>query len=197
MKKYFIGVVFLAIVIAAAYFYFALQTNELPTGWYSAGKGLDNYVYGIDYEVFHKGGASAFIKASSAEEGDFAAIYQSVSAENYLGKRVRLTGYMQVEETEGEAGVFLIIDGEDISKIGFEGLVERGATADAAWRSYEVVLDVRETSQRIRFGGALQGNGLARFDEFSLEIVSDQIPVSTEPVRKKIPSSPVNLVFEP
>src|SRR5947208_16401718 len=82
-----------------------------PDGWLLAGNKPANYDTGIDRSAVFGGRASAFLKAKADQDG-FGTLMQSIAAANYLGKRVRLSGYVKSDNVVRWAGLWMRVDGQ-------------------------------------------------------------------------------------
>ena len=73
-----------------------MKNEQLLKGWNLSGSHPFNYQMGIDRETFHKGQASGFLKSVTAEsKEEFATMMQQFKAENYLCKRMKLSGFLK------------------------------------------------------------------------------------------------------
>lgn len=128
-----------------------------------------NYVRGLDTAIKHSGKTSAVIR--SAKPGAFGTLLQAVSANNYRGKRVRLTGWMKTNDVE-RAGFWVRVDGETRS-LAFDNMqADRPVTGTTNWTEYSVVLDVPQESVGIHFGCLLIGEGQMWIDDLKFETVA-------------------------
>ena len=88
-----------------------LKNEQLLKGWTLSGSHPANYRMGIDREIFHKGKASGFLKASTvASQGEFATMMQQFKAEKHLGKRLKLSGFIKSKGVEGFCGFWMRVD---------------------------------------------------------------------------------------
>ena len=181
--------------------------NQLPAGWAAAGSRPRDYEMGLDTTEKHGGKAGAFIRLRRYlfRSDGFGALEQIIKADNYRGRRVRLSAYVKTEEVEEYAGVWMRVNGEG-RILGYDNMSNRPITGTTDWQKYEVVLDVPETSTTIAFGILLRGAGRAWADDFRLESVGQEVPTTNRlppggieqkagPV-KDYPREPVNLDFE-
>lgn len=185
----------LAAVLAIILFYSCAQSNNnLPRGWYTPNKPSE-YEVGIDNSTFEHGHSCAFIKSKSPVGKDFGNLMQVISAQNYLGKRLRLSGYIKTKDVEQWCGMWMRVDGEG-SQLKFDNMVNRPIKGTTDWKKYEIVLDVPENSKTINYGSLLPGRGEVWFDNFKLEEVDKSIPVTNINYGFNLPEKPVNLDFE-
>src|SRR5262249_16399869 len=82
-----------------------LANGKPPEGWHKAGTDPDDYVTGVDSTVRHGGKASGFIKAKGDDSKGFATLMQSFRANDYRGKRLRLSGHVKARQIDKWAGL--------------------------------------------------------------------------------------------
>jgi len=180
----------------------------MPVGWRRTPSDSSNlYSMTVDTNVKHGGKASASIKFTCGEENVFGSLAQSVAADDYRGKRVRLTGWLKTENAK-EAGLWMRVDGER-QMLGFDNMLSRAVKGTTDWKQYQVVLDVPAEAVNIFFGTVTAGAGQVWADDFKLEIVGQEVPttnqLSAEDMKREYPNrnrkksdakQPVNLGFE-
>jgi len=194
MKK-LIGTLFvMAIVITT--FLIANSNNQMPNGWFPAGSNPSEYEMGIDNSNFQNGYSSAYIKSKSPNKKEFGTLMQTISAENYLGKRLQLSGHVKSENVNGWSGLWMRIDGSNNQQLGFDNMQGRSIKGTTDWQKYKIVLDVPANSKSINYGVLLGGIGKVWFDNFKLEEVDESVPVTNLTKKNLLPSSPINLDFE-
>ncbi len=77
---------------------------------------------------------------------------QSISAENYLDKRLRLSGFIKSKDVNGWSGMWMRIDGDNGKQLGFDNMQTRPIKGTTDWKQYEIVLDVPANSKTINYG---------------------------------------------
>ena len=194
MKK-LIGALFVIAIIVTA-FIIANNSNKIPDGWFPAGSNPSEYEMGIDNSTFQSGNSCAYIKSKSPKEKEFGTLMQTISAENYLGKRLQLSGYIKSENVKGWSGLWMRIDGNNNQQLGFDNMQGRAIKGTTEWKKYEIVLDIPSNSKSINYGLLLGGEGKVWFDNFKLEEVDKSIPVTNLRKENKLLSQPINLDFE-
>jgi len=166
---------------------------NVPRGWFMAGSRPDEFEAGVDAEHMYQGHASAFLKSKDSSVDGFGTLMQSLRAEQYKGKRVRLSGLVKSEEVVGWAGLWMRVDqGKDV--VAFDNMQDRAIKATTAWQPYEVVLDVPQDATGISFGILLAGAGEVWLSSTKFDVVGTDVP-ATGRGDKKIPDKPVNLEF--
>ena len=194
MKK-LIGA-FAVITIILTTFIIANIGDQIPKGWFAAGSNPTGYEMGIDNTSFEEGHSCAYIKSKTSKENEFGTLMQTISAENYLGKRLQLSGYVKSEDVTGWSGIWMRIDGENNQQLGFDNMRDRTIKGTTDWKKYEIVLDIPTNSKTINYGVLLGGNGKVWFDNFKLDEVDKSVQVTNLIKENKFPSQPVNLNFE-
>lgn len=194
MKK-LVGVLFV-IVIAAAKLTFAQNNDQIPKGWYKAGNNPSGYEMGIDSSTFQSGHSSAYIKAINSQANQFGTLLQTINAENYLGKRLRLSSYIKSQDVAGFGAMWMRVDGENNKQLELDNMYNREIKGNTDWTKYDIVLDVPSNSKSITFGVLLSGTGEVWFDNFKLDKVDNSVPLTITTKENKFPDKPINLDFE-
>lgn len=191
MSKKFFGA-FVPTVVIVFVFVVAAQASA-PHGWLLAGSKPADYETGIDPQAAYHDAQSAYLKSkTTAAEGDgFGTLMQTFRAEQYAGKRVRLSAFVKSEEVQAWAGLWMRID-KGSSVVGFDNMQSRPIKGTSDWRRYDVVLDVPRDATGIAFGVLLAGPGTVWLNSSNFEVVDSSVP-STQ--RESLPSEPVNLDF--
>jgi hypothetical protein len=184
------GVVML--LLAANWWTFAAA----PTGWFLAGSRPANYETGVDPNTSFAGLPSAFLKAKADSDGG-GTLMQSIAAKNYLGKRVRLSGYVKSQNIAREAGLWMRVDGPGAPPrmLAFDNMQDRAIKGTIDWQRYEVVLDVPDSAVGISFGVRLEGTGEVWLNNAEIEVVSTTVPTTGLTSYAGAPDSPRNLKF--
>jgi hypothetical protein len=162
-------------------------------GWFAAGSKPSEFEAGVDVGHAHEGQASAFLKSKQSSVDGFGTLMQSIRAEQYKGKRVRLSGFVNSQEVEGWAGLWMRVDqGKDA--IAFDNMQDRPIKGTTGWQRYDVVLDVPSEATGISFGILLAGTGEVWLSGTKFDVVGTYVPV-TSPGDNNLPEKPVNLDF--
>ena len=172
--------------------------NDLPAGWYDGGSSPGYYVLGIDDEMAKAGKRSAFIESKERVEDGFGALLTVFPASQYLGRTIKLSGYIKTENVSDCAALWLRIDGnkfneERIEAINFKNTCENAMTGTNDWQEIEIELYVPIRSKLINFGALMAGTGKIWCDEFKIELSSKQ---DTNMLDPELQHEPKNLGFE-
>ena len=174
-----------------------MKNEQLLKGWNLSGSHPFNYKMGIDRVTFHKGQASGFLKSVTKEsKEEFATMMQQFKAENYLGKRMKLSGFLKSKDVDGFCGLWMRVDNALLDVLQFDNMGNRPVVNDTEWNHYYIVLDVPENSAIISFGVLLSGRGQVWIDELEFEEVSTDIPTTNIDYGCDLLDGPANLSFE-
>ncbi|MDB4915936.1 MAG: hypothetical protein JWM95_3580 [Gemmatimonadetes bacterium] len=154
----------------------ALPPEAMPESW-GGGSAANAFRVGVERSVQHGGRASGHITARSQSSAGFGVLNQLVRADNYRGKRVRLSAYVRTRDVGmNGAGIWLRIDGNG-GMLALDNMLDRAIRGTADWRLVSVVLDVPVEAEGIAFG-FLASSGEAWADDFTLEIVGSDVGVT-------------------
>jgi hypothetical protein len=177
---------------------------DLAKGWVLIGP-ADNYTFHVDAAEKHSGRGSGLLQCSSPDVDDFGSLIQTIRADAYRGRRVRLSGYLKTRDVEGSARMWMRVDGPDTSPNAFDNMAKRAIRGNTEWLRYEIILDVSADATQVAFGAILGGSGRLWVDDLTLEAVGDGVATTDmhEPalptkvvVPPDLPRRPVNAGFE-
>jgi hypothetical protein len=176
-------------------------TVKAPAGWFHNGKKSEMYIVGVDSTQTWGGMPSAYVesRAASVEDG-FGGMMQTTAAENYAGKRVRLSGWVKTENAnEGGGHLWLRIDGEERGKmLGFDNMGNRAVKGNTDWQEASIVLDVPQGSAALAYGFFVSGGGKMWVNGQKIEEVGPDVPTTNMLDKKPVlPTTPRNLGFDP
>lgn len=174
-----------------------LKAEEKLKGWFLSGSHPFNYTIGLDRKTFHKGKASGYLKSVTVEaDEEFATMMQQFKADKYLGKRIKLSGFLKSTGVSVFCGFWMRVDNSLGDIVQFDNMSNRPVTGDTEWNHYAIVLDVPENSASISFGVLLSGRGQVWVDELRFEEVDDSIPTTNFDYTQDLLDEPINLSFE-
>ena len=164
-------------------------------GWFLAGSNPESYEIGLVKDA-ERNSNVGYLKSKKDVDG-FATIMQSFSPTSYLGKRVRLSGYIKSRDVASWAGMWFRIDGPDKAiPLAFDNMQERPIKGTNEWKKYEIVLDAPENSTGFAFGVLLAGPGEVWLDDLKFEVVDKSVPLTNMLDKSSAVSGPQNLNFE-
>ncbi len=165
----------------------------VPRGWFLAGSKPAEFEAGVDASQAFQGHTSAYLKSKETSVDGFGTLMQSINAEQYKGKRVRLSGMVKSEEVLGWAGLWMRVD-QGTSMLAFDNMQDRAIKGTTGWKRYDVVLDVPKEATGVSFGILLAGTGEVWLNSTKFDVVEAETPV-TKSHDVMIPDKPVNLEF--
>jgi hypothetical protein len=177
---------------------FGFTTNELPKNWFKSGSKSESYKIATDSIIFQSGKKSVSIASLDSSIEGFETIMQSCSARNFLGTRIKMTGYIKSENVADWAGMWLRIDSKTPGEsLGFDNMQDRPIIGNSDWTKCEIVMDVPAESITLKFGALISGTGKIWFDNVTFEILDNASPkISNELNSMPLPEKPQNLDFE-
>ncbi|GGA41949.1 helix-turn-helix transcriptional regulator [Psychrobacillus lasiicapitis] len=173
------------------------QEVEKMEGWFLSGTNSERYEISRDFENVLKGNASGQLRSKGQiSKEDFGTVMQQFNAKEWLGKRVKLSCFIQTKDVENSAGLWMRVDGKDGDTLQFDNMQDRPIIGTTGWNHYWVVLDVPVNAGAIYFGVMLQGAGKVWMDEFTFFEVDEKTPSTNMMMPENMPNKPVNLNFE-
>ncbi len=158
-----------------------ISPDNTPLGWGGTMKN-EGYKITSDRSVFHDSLTSACLENdehTGKPIDGFGTITGGMDPGSFLGKRVRMSGWIKTENVTGWAGLWMRVDGQNEGEVlAFDNMYanNRSITGTTDWKKYDVVLDVPKEASNINFGALLTGNGKIWFDEVTFEVVGNDVP---------------------
>lgn len=173
------------------------KQNEIKD-WIITGSASEKYQACIDSKIFHMGSKSAtlFSIADDIYDQEFGTIMQQISAKNYLGKRMKFSGFVKTKAVEEWCGLWFRIDGEPGTMLKFDNMQSRPIIGTTDWNHYACVLDVPAAAKILNFGILLSGKGQVWLDNVSLEEVDKNTPTTDFVAEEIYPECIMNPEFE-
>ncbi|MGE7772678.1 helix-turn-helix domain-containing protein [Viridibacillus arvi] len=172
-----------------------MNKSEQITGWSLSGSNPELYDFVVDGDVFHTGTKSGLLFAiGEANAQQFATIMQGFQANNYKGRRLKLSCYLKTENVL-KCGAWLRIDNTTGDTIQFDNMDNRSIQGTTDWNHYSIILDVPEESASIHFGVLLIGTGKVWADGFCFEEVNEKVATTNMLTQEHLPKQPSNLDF--
>ena len=175
-------------------------TVSAPAGWHKNGAKSESYVVGVDATQTWGGMPSAYVESlTPSVENGFGGMMQTTSAESFVGKRVRLSGWVKTEDAnEGGGRLWLRIDGQERGQmLGFDNMQNRAVKGTNDWQETSVVLDVPTGASALAYGFFVSGGGKMWVNGQRIEVVGTDVPTTNMITKPTLPSAPRNLGFDP
>jgi hypothetical protein len=158
---------------------------DIRIGWVLTGNHNNKYQMGVDKGSGKDGKDAMTLKSIDKIDDNkiFGASATIRVPTQYLGKRVRLTGYIKTKEVPHWAGFWFRVDGQKEGEVlAFDnmkdGKTDRSITGTNNWKQYGLVLDVPFNAKQIVYGALLHGTGQIWFENVTLEIVNISVPTT-------------------
>ncbi|MBK0021647.1 hypothetical protein IAE29_09995 [Ochrobactrum sp. S46] len=111
----------------------------------------------------------------------FASLMQSVLADKFKGRRLKLTANLRTEDADA-ASIWMRVDGYPGHVLRFDNMLNRktdGALQGTEdWKTRSVILDVPQDAVSVHYGVILKGYGRVWAQSFEITPVGDEIPVT-------------------
>src|SRR5262252_720983 len=161
-------------------------------GWMMAGSHPGDYEAGVDTGERFDGHPVAYLRSCRTPASGFGTLMQTISPEEFSGKRVKFSGAVRSESLTGWAGLWMRVDSPVSARhLAFDNMQDRPIKGITDWTRYAVVLDVDESAAAIAFGVLASGEGKLWLSDFSFDVVTEDEPVTGAATR----SRPENLDF--
>ena len=177
----------------------SMEHQRRISGWIVTGSTPEQYEASLDCATSFQGTKSVLLKSVAGEPapgGAFGTVMQQFRAKNYIGKRVRFSGFVRAEKVLGWGGLWMRIDSSTANTVKIDNMQNRPIRGDADWNRYSVVLDVPENSAIISIGLLLYGEGAVWLDGARFETVDARVPATDTDIASGLPEEPRNLDFE-
>jgi hypothetical protein len=160
-----------------------LVSFDLPEGWIKAGNKPDSYLMDMDDTLQREDHVVFTIKSIDGAEEGFGTLMQNMEPDPYLGKRVRMSGYVKTRDVETWAGLWFRVDNKEAGQfLSFDnmhdGKPDRSLKGTTDWTKYEIVLDVSDQAVNLAYGAILVGSGQIWFDDIEFEVVDKTVPTT-------------------
>ena len=175
----------------------SVSDSKMPKGWIKAGDSPNKYDMYVDAGNAQDGKKCATIKSNVGNIDGFGTLMQDCKPDKFLGKRIRMTGWIKSKDVKGWAGLWLRVDQKNSTEpLSFDNMEDRAVKGTTDWIKYEIVLDVPTNASNIAFGALEAGTGQIWFDNLSFEVVSDLVKTTGVGSTGYINDEPTNLNFE-
>ena len=157
---------------------FSSQTSYSQGTWTMTGN-KDRYVLETDSSRLYEGQPVVFLRSVDTVEKGYGGTRKILSAIPYIGKRVRMSGYLRTGDVMKWVGFWLRIDGGELSApMVFDNMNDRAISGTTEWKKYEIVLDVPDGATNFFYGAVLSGPGRIWYSGIKFEVVGNEVPVT-------------------
>ncbi len=183
---------FILSFVVFSLFSFKVIENGGIKGWFIAGSQRDAYEIGTVHDPDREGKVAYLKSIKNVKKNKFGTIMQSFDAKDYLGKKVKLTGFIKTKELKSWAGMWMRVDGENGKLLSFDNMGDRKIEGETPWTKYAIILNVPKSSLTINYGVLLSETGIIWIDDLSFEVVG----IAEETTGKDLLKAPKNSSFE-
>jgi hypothetical protein len=181
--------VLLATLAAAPVMALAAASEPLPSAWLITGPAPQKFAAGIDQDLGVKG--AKFLRNTSNDANTWGALTQPISAQNYLGQRIRFRAFVKTQDVSGWAGLWMRVDNRAGRSVAFYNSVDKPIKGSTDWQERSVVLDVPQDAGMIVFGVIASGKGQVWIDRLGFEQVGQDVQVDRQQILPALPAVPV------
>jgi hypothetical protein len=179
----------LAALAGAPVLALAAAPEPLPSAWTVSGPAPQKFAAGIDQDLGVKG--AKFLRNKTGDANTWGALTQVISAQNYLGQRIRFRAMVKTQDVNGWAGLWMRVDNRAGRSAAFYNSVDKPIKGSTDWQERSVVLDVPQDAVVIAFGVINNGSGQVWIDRLGFEQVGQNVPVDRQPIVPALPAVPV------
>lgn len=174
-------------------------------GWVEPTGNPPRYRFAADEREHHSGRVAASISCTLCTAEPPATLMQTIRADDYRGRHLRLAAYVKSADVQRWAGLWMRVDSHGRRGVAFDNMKARAISGTTGWTRYEIVLDVPDDGAQIAFGVLLAGDGRVWADSVTVTPVDTSVEstdVGLPPeyaevaVGVGVPRRPSNLSFE-
>ena len=100
---------------------------QVPPGWLVAGSSPQDFDFSLDSSIPPNGRSALIAAKPGTVSRGFGTLMQEISAENYRGQHVRLSGYLKTADAT-RAQMWMRVDGPDHQVLSFDNMDSRPVT---------------------------------------------------------------------
>lgn len=177
-----------------------VRALQLPEGWTIAGSTPQHYNMGVD-ACRRRGSAVIECKFPADDprsielEKGFGTLMQSIVADPYRGKIIRLAAKLKAEMVSGAGTLWMRVEKEPNQILRFDNMENRQSSGpvcgNADWTYREIVLDIPEEAMSIHYGFYLRGTGTLQVCDLALEEAAADAKITA--ARHRFLERPTNL----
>ena len=153
-----------------------LDSEKYPAEWSYRQPEIESYEIGPDKSPEFNNQNILTIKSFKSKISGFGNIMKTIKSDLYLGKTVKMTGYVKSKNVKSWAGLWMRVDYYTAAVLSFDNMQKRAIKGTTDWNKYEVVLFVPAEATSISYGVLLDGTGQIWFKDVTLEVVDETVP---------------------
>lgn len=149
-----------------------LDFQDGTNGWSFAEGPSQHFDYGVALPTAAHPTASVFLKTKPGGSKGKGSVGQAFLADDYRGKRLRLSGLLKTEQVEGATGVFLQAEGAS-ETLRSANMQQQPLQGTHDWTPCALEIDVPTESISLALGLMLLGMGQVWLTDVRLEVVGE------------------------
>ena len=176
MQKIILVTIIMLVAMATKLSAQEVNSQKYPVEWSYRQPEIESYEIGPDKSPEFNNQNILTIKSVKSQIIGFGNIMKSIKSDLYLGKTIKMTGYVKSNKVRSWAGLWMRVDYYDTAVLSFDNMQRRAIRGTTEWTKYEVVLFVPAEATSISYGVLLNGTGQIWFKEVTLEVVDNTVP---------------------
>ena len=144
-------------------------------------KETEPFLIGLDENERRKGGAgepAMYIRSGNAKSDEWGQMRTVFAADEYRGKRIRLSGYLKCKDVETSSSMQMWVMDADGNGLAQDDMGGHQLTGTKDWARYDIVSDVPQSAVRIIVIASLRGRGSLWADGLELAVVGNDVPIN-------------------
>lgn len=142
-----------------------------PNDFFDLSSLTTGYQLAVDLTTTHSGPNALVIIGNDPNGFGYRGIEQSVKADAYRGKRVRVSAWVKSTNAAGpQVGVWMVVDGHTM-QLAADDMSDRPLRGTTDWHQVNVALDVPDSAIGITFGALMSGSGTLFVDDMTWDVV--------------------------
>jgi len=166
-----------------------IASYKIPKGWIKRGEAPDRFDMGIAKGEGQNGKNAATVKSIDNKKTGFGTLMQNSKPDQFLGKKIKLIGYLKTKDVTGWAGLWMRVDKAN-DKFHLDNMGERPLEGTHDWTKCEIIMEVPKNAVNLAFGGLIDGNGQIWFCNLKIETASDSEKVTGTMVEDGVQKRP-------
>ncbi|HRM12259.1 MAG TPA: hypothetical protein PLV47_04725 [Flavobacterium sp.] len=175
MQKIILFTAIMLVAIASKLNAQEVNSEKYPLDWSTGQSEPKRYEIGPDKSLEHSGQNVFTIKSIKSKIDGFGSSMRTIKSDLYLGKTVKMSGFVKTEKVKSWAGLWMRVDFYKAQVLAFDNMQNRGIKGTNDWMKYEIVLFVPEEATSISYGTLLDGTGQVWFKDITLDIVDNSL----------------------
>lgn len=153
-----------------------VEASKNSRDWFYRGSKPKDYEMGPIANSSQNNSSEYQIKSLKKNINGFGTMMKTIEPSMYLGKTVKMSGYIKCDNIKSWAGLWMRVDYYDVAVLAFDNMRRNPIKGTKDWTKYEIVLHVPADATSISYGVLLDDTGQVWFKDIALEIVDDTTP---------------------